>query len=1016
MQFAEYARTGPAGFRAVLAVHVLVACLAASALAPQEAGAADFAPDDGPTGPEPILLVVRMDGSTLGVGLACRVDEGRVRIPLGALCTLLDLAIQVEGNGSGASGFFIREDRSFRLDFSARTVDVETSHYSFDSTQVESIDGDLLVDTAALASWLPIDLAVDLYASVLTIRPREPLPLQARRRRRMEIERNLRELGILRPAYPETDTPYRIFGPPFLDPSLTLQLGSAGTLARLPRVDGSTYLTMNLLYTEAGMFVSRSGSDGATTLRLHASRRTPDGEGLGPFRVREATVGDIAFPGLDMVVRAGPGPGILLTNRPPGQPTQFDRHTFTGDLPAGWEVELYRNGTLLGYEESGGSGRYVFEDVPLLFGPNTFREAFYGPQGQHREELESYAVGMDLTPPGRSNYLFALKNAGSPTGERTLLEWNMGLSRRISAAVSVAGAREATGQRRYGTLALRGFSRGVLGGLDVGIGPGGSGIGRVTAQTRIGPLGIHLRHAALDRFRSEALGTLGGSGSRTTLRLDAVARLSRGFTLPMVLEMDHSRQDGGRTLDQVHGSVAWSRRGFSVTEAHHWSSTSDALSLPRTESRGNLFLTEQSGRLGLRGELGYSMKPSIRSESMALSAEYRVSSAARLGAGLNHSVAHDRYFLAYQRGTGPFNIGIQGSYIPRGGATLSVTLSAGLAPEPRSGTWRSTARPQAGYGAASARVFLDSDGNGLMEPGEEPLEGVGLILDSPAARVLTDANGVAFLDHLAGEGGVNLSISPGTLQNPLWIAERSGVRLTPRVGLTSLIEFPVAMSGEVTGTVRRSGPRAGVASGIELHLLDAGTDTLVRRTVSDYDGFYDLGELRPGRYRLVASSQQLARLGLVCSDVRDVEITAAGTILEGVDFRVDARHRPALVLSPAPSPALRTGAGPGQVSVRTPRLCLEVLPVSLMSGATAAMREPVKLPSLLKSASTAPAAPRGRRPQGRVRRGGPHSTHRGPSAHAIDARAWLIRMLCLDAAADQTQVFQGRPRPLWPRH
>ncbi len=981
----------------------------AAALFPCAAsGVAGSPPDDGLTGPEPILLVVRMDGSTLGDGLNCRTEAGRTKIPLGALCSLLDLGILVDLPSGIASGFFIREDRRFHLDLSSRSVEVETARYSFDSTQVEVADGDFFVDAATLATWLPLDLAVDPYASVLTARPREPLPLQARRRRRMEIERNLRELGIHGPSYPEADTPYRILGPPFLDPSLTFQLGSGGAPARPPHLDGSTYMTMNLLYTETGVFVSRSGADGATTVRLHASRRTPDGESFGPVRVREATVGDISFPGLDMVARSGPGPGILLTNRPPGQPTQFDRHTFTGDLPAGWEVELYRNETLLGFQESGGNGRYVFEDVPLLFGPNTFRKAFYGPQGQHREEIETYTVGMDLTPPGRANYLFALKSASSGAGERALLEWNMGLCRRISAALSLAETREAAGQRRFGTLALRGFARGVLGGLDLGVGPGGSNIGRVTVQTRIGPLGINLRHAALDRFRSEALGTLGGTGSRTTLRLDAVARPSHAFVLPMMIEMDRSLQDGGLDVEQVNMSVAWSRRGFSVTETHHWAATSDALSAPRKESRGDLFLTEQSGRVGLRGQLGYSTWPAKRVESMELSAEYRASSSAQLGAGLNHGLAQDRYFLSYQRGTGLFNVGMQGSYVPRGGVTMSVTLSAGLAPEPRSGTWRSSARPQAGYGAASARVFLDANGNGSMDPGEEPLEGVGLILDRPATRATTDANGVAFVDHLAGDGGVNLSISPGTLQNPLWIAERGGIRLTPRVGLTSLLDFPVAMSGEVTGTVRQSGPRAGAASGIELHLLEAATDSLVRRTVSDYDGFYDLGELRPGRYLLACSAQQLARLGMECGDVRNVEITAAGTILEGVDFLLIARRGPGVTPPPrlAPAPA----GGPGPLSVRTPRLCLEVLPVTRMSGAATPIGEPAATSPPTISAGSA-AAPRHARLTRR-----PRANSSGERRHAprrrIDAAAWLIRTLFLDAAADQTKVARGPLRAI----
>ena len=42
-----------------------------------------------------------------------------------------------------------------------------------------------------------------------------------------------------------------------------------------------------------------------------------------------------------------------MTNRPLTARTAFDRTRIEGDLPTGWEAELYRNGELLGFRQVG---------------------------------------------------------------------------------------------------------------------------------------------------------------------------------------------------------------------------------------------------------------------------------------------------------------------------------------------------------------------------------------------------------------------------------------------------------------------------------------------------------------------------------------------------------------------------------------------------------------------------------------------------------------------------------------
>ena len=98
------------------------------------------------------------------------------------------------------------------------------------------------------------------------------------------------------------------------------------------------------------------------------------------------------------------------------------------------------------------------------------------------------------------------------------------------------------------------------------------------------------------------------------------------------------------------------------------------------------------------------------------------------------------------------------------------------------------------------------------------------------------------------------------------------------------VDFPVLISGEVTGTVRRvRDGKKQEASGVVVQLVDA-HGQVVMETKTAYDGFYDLTLIVPGRYELRVSPEQAARLDLVVPAPRPITIAASGTILDGFDL------------------------------------------------------------------------------------------------------------------------------------
>ncbi|MBI5836569.1 MAG: carboxypeptidase regulatory-like domain-containing protein [Candidatus Eisenbacteria bacterium] len=947
-------------------------------------------------GPELTLVAVRLGDMTLTDGLACYQAPTGLMVPLGPLAGLLDLGIRVDSSRLAADGFILSEERRFQLDAATRTVRVGGREFRFTAGQVQSIGGELCVEHASLAAWLPLSLVFDPYASTLTVVPREPLPMQQRLERQRLIAGNLARMGARVPSGPLRETPYRLWDAPSIDQTLAVTVVPGETGGRRAWSQHTAYLSMDLLYTEAGARLTSQGQGGHSELRLHAGRRDLQGDLLGPLHARELAVGEIAFPGLETVSRPALGTGFLLSSFPLSQPSQFDRHTFRGDLPPGWEVELYRNGAILAYRQAGPAGTYVFEDVPLMFGWNSFRRVFHGPQGQRRVETDFFNVGADLTPPGKAYYRLAASGLGGAQ-ERALLELHLGLPAHLSATASLAQARLGPETRRYAKLGARALAGNLLAGLDVAGDQGHGKLASASLQTRLGPLGITARHTRADGFRSEVVGTHLRSRRLSSLRLDALVHPPLLPAIPAVVEISRDLSDRTTDLRQVAARLSCSRRGLSVTSMSTWTRTlfPSTGGAPEDALRGLLLFSRQIQGFALRGEFDYDLDRRERRTALSLAAELPHGDGVQYGAGVTRemSTGRVRYQLSYQKTDGAVGVGVTTGYARDAGVTAGLSLSLGLNREPRTGRWHPHARPVAVAGAASARVFLDRNGNGAMDPGEEPIEGASLLLDESYSPGQTDRQGLAFLSHLPADRSVELGVVPGSLEDPQWVLERRAVEMVPRPGRVTTVDFPVAVSGEISGTLHRNAAASlRPAEGVEVQLVDEGRGRAVRRTHSDYDGFYNFAELLPGRYRVQFAAPQMLALGVVAPEPRQIEVEAGGTLREGVDF----------VLGPAGG-AQATGSLALAPTTAGRASAASAAPPPAAHTVTVARRIPVmSAPKLVPAMpSPAPPAPPAAAPAARG------TSDHGRTLAGLPA---LPRFL---AAPDTTPRVTPGPRPNW---
>jgi hypothetical protein len=903
------------------AAAIVVRLLGSAAVTQLSLPAAARAAEDPPAGslimerPEAdvLLLALRLEQSTLAEALPTYQEQGGVLVPLGEVCRLLGVGITVDVARGLASGFFIDERRQFALDVVSRTVIAEGKPRRFDPAGIEVHQDDIYVDAALLSEWLPLHLGVDLHGSMITVRPAEKLPLQLRLDRESRIGSFRASQRLVVSSYPKIELPYRLFDGPFVDQTLSFtrqpnpQGGGQNTL------QSSTYATGDVLFMEASAFVSAT-DQGISESRLSLSRKDPEGKLLGFLGAREVTVGDVFHPGLDLIASPSSGPGLTVSNVPLHLPMHFDRHSFRGNLPPGWEVELYRGQDLLAYAQSRPDGLYKFLDVPLLFGLNMFRLEFYGPQGQRRTETRLLNVGDTLTPRGQLYYRlvgddprYHLLGKGQDTRARLSLDLSAGLTRNLSVSASLASVDLADRPHTYGKAGLRAFFGFLFANVDVAVDAGGGSAWQATLQSRLGQFGLQLQHAELDHFVSERfVSPLDPLRSRTSVRLDTTVPETFLPPVPVLVEILQDRFESGRQVSQLSGRVSAFRRGLSVANQVRWSFSSGSSPALPASAFGQLLVSKFLPAFALRGEVDYDIEPTRQVTSVTVTGETRVVPKLLLSAGISRTVqAHTTRLLAgVSKLEGAFGFGVTADYSSPGGLGVTVLLSVGLSRDARDGAWHTRARALAGSGAVSGLAFLDINGNGLMDAGEKPIAGAGFLLNGGGSLARTNDAGEAFLPDLTPYQSIDVALATSTLEDPFWKPGREGVRFVPRPGRTAVVDFPVVITGEITGTVylRQDGKNR-KASGVELELVDH-HGAVVKKVQSGYDGFYDMTEIRPGRYTLSVTAEHVRRLR-VWAPSREVEMVPSGTVLDDVNFILPVRE-PSDVLRQSVVPRLHT--------------------------------------------------------------------------------------------------------------
>ena len=798
------------------------------------------------------LLDVRLRSLRLGDGVrAYQTPEGTCVI-FGDFLNAVDVPLKIDLAAKKAVGWAFKEEHRISIDAASGVVTYGKTTESISKSAIRETPEGWCVDSASLAKWFGIGVKPKTNASALVLESEAKLPVE------LAIEREKRAAKI-KPAkfdlstLPQVKLPYRMWRAPALD--FVVSGGATYRARDGVKVDrsASVYAAGEIARLSYDAQISTNSKGVPNRLRLHAFRSDPEGGLLGPLKATHFGVGDVE--GLDLGLGGAgvSGRGAVITNRPLFNPTAFDKTRFEGDLPVGWEAELYRNGELLAFARPT-SGRYAFEDVQLLYGENQISIVLYGPQGQIRTREEMVNVGQDNVPPGKTWYW-----AGANQPERDVIAFRSSpealLLPNAQAAVSLEhGVDERTSVGAIARAMLVGDEHVtfVEGSVRRSIGPalvevaggwesGGGRAARAQFAAKFGKVNVNGEAVVTSNFH------LDGQPRRSVkdFRLSADAPITLGRTF-VAAHYDVRLTKYSNSSSQLEAAARLSttlRRFNLATDLRYRRQFASGLS-PPGQFGVSLIGSGGIGNVRLRGSSTMEVAPDARFRAAELSAYWSASERVDWEGALAYeaSAKRARARISHVRRIDTMAVSVTGEAATDGSVAVGFNLNFSL--DPGAGLNLSR-QPLAAAGAVRARVYRDRNDNGVRDPSEPFEKGTLVTTGTRVSAKPTDERGMVLVGGLATYTPVAVGIDASSLSDPNLVPKKALQVVVPRPGVPAQVEIGLVGGGEIEGAVVKSG---GIGfEGLTLELLDE-AGRVVATTQTDYDGYFLFERAPYGRY------------------------------------------------------------------------------------------------------------------------------------------------------------------------
>jgi len=824
--------------------------------------------------PSPEMVVVEVRGGYLTLSNVELYTIGQNHyLPASELFDFLGIKNSYDSVQNRIVGFFKKSDSSYVIDF-------ETNTATFAKRHLALTDQDYILRGTRL--FFNLNLFRDLFGINLAYNPRR-LQVVVKNVTDLPVFTVSRLLRSLRTRaqfkkIPEPDIDigrnYKLIGGGLINWSTNTELSqSAFTSSR-----DNLYFGVKTL-----------GGDATGRLFATITPTKNDYTFLGNYRypffnnsfIRQITVGDH----LDFGVISQEITGIEVTNRPAAVRRLFTHEVFRGNVDPNMDVTFAGSISEAALEHTDQTGSYQF-DVPVLYGNGLMEMHAYDAWGQERIMRYRMDVPQTMLPPGEFQYSVSLgKNRverNAPLTSTNTIGW--GLTPEVTIGAIGSYYQVKNGQQFF---------------------PAVTGTGRLLSnlilQTTIFPDAYGV--ANLDwEFASTARLTASETHYANLSILNPAGIMNEwtvGASLPIlqrspsfVFDLSLDRTEfGDHRSDDIQAAVNAVISTFSP-------SLSEELVFNRDNATGDVVKTvhQSVASLSFLMPAGLNVRTDATYDHVAQSLDnMEILAVKRLSFGLTFSFSYFRFFSTNTYQTGirlayyfPFaHVQVSGAntgtdryqYQTVDNGTVLFDLTT---PSLSFTDGRGNVLGSSGF---IVRPYLDENGNGKMDKGEQQLDQGRIYYKNltvggyPVSYPVSYANRTRIYSY----EDYDIFLDPETLENPTWVPEFSSVKILAEPNYVRHVDIPVVNGGIVRGTVTIDAKTPLPAEGVNVTITalketeaeQTGTRTFSRTASTFSTGEFEFIGILPGRYVISIDPVQLADLKLT-ADVtkRQIEVVS----------------------------------------------------------------------------------------------------------------------------------------------
>lgn len=794
-------------------------------------------------------------------------------LPVKALADSLGVALALDSDTLVIEGWRGSEENSFRIDLPRKEFYRQGVRQDWSPQTQYADDGfDVYVDQQSLQQWLSLTIRLDVPSLQLLVESDVPLPVLEQLAREKQ-RAALRDVEVKQVPDEYLNNQYEWLGDPQFD-------FSAGT--DFEHFRGRSELRHNLVLqgrsdvAKHSMRASFIDNDGEQDLRLTFSRaaKGPDEDLVLGFDRYE--LGDLSGFSDPLLFSSVQGRGVHIQRGGESVERQGDTVTLEGDAPPNWEVELYRNGSLVEFAQTTRDGRYRFEEVPIYLGENIFDIRLYGPQGQFREEREVVSVGGAMLKEGEWEYQTLLLNrnkslidsrlnVSQPESDFFLSEASYGLNRFLSfragfSSMTPNGITESYNYW-YGGFAssLGGVISQLLIAQDDANGSGAS----LSIKAKEFDTNINFDWLYFD-------GLISDQNADGLIKNEYQLRLNRSLLLGLPnavlfdIEFQQTERVDGSSFSSISQRLSSGWAGYQIANDLNYYESS----ILGGDSRLDGLLSATRKWLGWRykGGLEYQLSSTGRIEGVTFGAAHKFESGLGYTGSLSHRFSGRDTFASdntFTWGFDHFSLSATAGFNSRGFQYIGASITTSLGYDAYKDEHFFSSESNVNDASVTAQVFLDENGNGIKDYEESPVSRVKFKGSSKWRGSQTDDQGFVTLKGIKHLEMQSLEVDQRSIEDPFMKVAKGPVYIYTHAGSHVFAQVPLAMMLEVEGTLLLNDAEAmKPAQQIAVNLSNSEGEVL-QRALSEYDGVFLFTGLLPGSYCAAVSEESIKRFNLM---------------------------------------------------------------------------------------------------------------------------------------------------------